>query len=61
MAHNDLRFFVEALERSHQLVRISAEVDPILEITEIADRVSKAPAVGSGQFAFGRRAADSAG
>ena len=46
VAFNDLRTFVEALERSHQLVRISVEVDPILEITEIADRVSKAPAVG---------------
>jgi 4-hydroxy-3-polyprenylbenzoate decarboxylase len=43
---SDLRSFVEELDRSGQLVRVSAEVDPILEITEIADRVSKSPAVG---------------
>jgi 4-hydroxy-3-polyprenylbenzoate decarboxylase len=35
------------LERLGQLKRVTAYVDPILEITEIADRVSKSPASGS--------------
>ncbi len=42
MAYNDLREWIAALERSGELRRIKVEVDPILEITEIADRVSKA-------------------
>jgi 4-hydroxy-3-polyprenylbenzoate decarboxylase len=42
----DLRSLVEELDRRGQLARITAEVDPILEITEIADRVSKQPAAG---------------
>ncbi len=45
MAYPDLRSFVTDLERRGQLVRIAAEVDPILEITEIADRQSKLPAI----------------
>ena len=42
MAYNDLREWVSALDRAGELKRIRTEVDPILEITEIADRVSKA-------------------
>ena len=41
MAYNDLRDWISALERAGELRRIRAEVDPILEITEITDRVSK--------------------
>jgi len=41
MAYADLREFVAALERAGELRRISAEVDPVLEITEITDRISK--------------------
>ncbi len=41
MAYDDLRDFVAALERAGELKRINVEVDPILEITEITDRVSK--------------------
>jgi 4-hydroxy-3-polyprenylbenzoate decarboxylase len=41
MAYNDLREFVAALERAGELRRIPAEVDPILELAEITDRVSK--------------------
>ena len=41
MAYNDLREWIAALERGGELKRISAEVDPVLEITEIADRVAK--------------------
>ena len=41
MAYNDLRDWVAALERAGELKRIKTEVDPVLEIAEIADRVSK--------------------
>jgi len=41
MAMKDLREFIEMLDRKGQLLRISEEVDPYLEIGEIADRVSK--------------------
>jgi 4-hydroxy-3-polyprenylbenzoate decarboxylase len=41
LAYNDLRDWTAALERAGELKRIRAEVDPILEITEITDRVSK--------------------
>ncbi|HYD16796.1 MAG TPA: menaquinone biosynthesis decarboxylase, partial [Candidatus Nanoarchaeia archaeon] len=41
MAYNDLREWIAALERAGELKRVKAEVDPILEITEITDRVSK--------------------
>lgn len=42
MAYNDLRDWIAALERAGELKRIKTEVDPILEITEITDRLSKA-------------------
>lgn len=42
MAYDSLRAFVEALERAGELQRISAQVDPCLEISEITDRVVKA-------------------
>ena len=38
----DLRAFIAVLEREGELVRVSAAVDPYLEIAEIADRASKA-------------------
>jgi len=44
VAYTDLRRFIEALEQAGQLHRVSAEVDPELEIAAIADRVSKSPA-----------------
>jgi 4-hydroxy-3-polyprenylbenzoate decarboxylase len=43
----DLQSFIAALEDAGQLRRVAAEVDPVLEITEIADRVSKSPAAGN--------------
>ena len=46
MPFADLRSFVEELDRRGQLKRIACEVDPILEVTEIVDRVSKTPAAG---------------
>jgi len=41
MKYRDLRDFIQALEKQGELVRIDAEVDPRLEITEICDRVLK--------------------
>jgi 4-hydroxy-3-polyprenylbenzoate decarboxylase len=38
----DLRAFITLLEREGELVRVSSEVDPYLEMAEIADRASKA-------------------
>src|SRR5215471_17648575 len=38
MAYKDLREFVRALEEKGELRRVGVEVDPILEITEFADR-----------------------
>src|SRR5438270_8584824 len=43
-AYDDLRQWIAALDRAGELKRIKTEVDPILEITEIADRVSKGAA-----------------
>ena len=41
MAYNDLRDWIKRLERAGELRRIAAEVDPILEMAEIADRAAK--------------------
>ena len=41
MAYSDLREFIAALEKRGELKRISFEVDPVLEITEFADRAVK--------------------
>ena len=46
LPYNDLREWISALDRAGELKRIKAEVDPILEIAEITDRVSKWPARG---------------
>ncbi len=43
MAYKSLRAFVDALEQAGELVRIKEFVDPVLEIAEITDRVSKTP------------------
>ncbi|HEY7099493.1 MAG TPA: UbiD family decarboxylase [Terriglobales bacterium] len=41
MAYEDLRDWIAALNRAGELKTIRAEVDPVLEVAEIADRVSK--------------------
>jgi len=41
LAYQDLREWISALEKAGELKRIKAEADPILEIAEITDRVSK--------------------
>ena len=42
MSVKDLRDWISLLEREGELVRVAAEVDPDLEITEIVDRTVKA-------------------
>ena len=41
MAYSDLRDFIRALEKNKELKRIRVEADPVLEITEFADRAVK--------------------
>lgn len=41
MAYNDLRDWIKQLEKAGELKRITVEVDPILEMAEIADRAAK--------------------
>lgn len=41
MQYKDLRDFIKQLEKQGELKRITAEVDPYLEMTEICDRVLK--------------------
>lgn len=43
MSYKSLRAFIEALDKAGELVRIKTFVDPVLEIAEITDRVSKTP------------------
>jgi 4-hydroxy-3-polyprenylbenzoate decarboxylase len=42
VAYRDLRDFLKKLEKSGELIRVSHEVDPVLEITELTDRAVKA-------------------
>ena len=46
MPYHSLREFIDRLENENELVRIKDHVSPILEITEITDRVSKQPGGG---------------
>jgi len=41
LPYNDLRDWIAALDRAGELKKIRTEADPILEIAEITDRVSK--------------------
>ncbi len=43
MAFHSLKEFIEQLEQEGELIRIQEPVSPILEISEITDRVSKSP------------------
>ncbi len=45
--YRSLQEFIQAIDEAGELKRISAEVDPRLEVTEIADRVMKQPAGGA--------------
>ncbi len=42
MAYEDLREFIQRLEKEGELARVKHEVSPVLEMTEIADRAVKA-------------------
>ncbi len=42
MKYNDLRDFIQQLESAGQLKRISAEIDPYLQMTEVCDRTLRA-------------------
>lgn len=57
MAYEDLRDWIQTLEKYGELKRIREEVSPELEITEITDRVSKigshAATPGAGKYAPG--------
>ncbi len=46
MNYPSLREFIHKLEREEELLRIKEPVSPILEITEITDRISKQPGGG---------------
>jgi 4-hydroxy-3-polyprenylbenzoate decarboxylase len=46
LPYTDLRDWIATLERAGELRRIGTEIDPILEITEITDRVSKMKTTG---------------
>ncbi len=46
MNYPSLREFIDRLDREGELLRIKESVSPILEITEITDRVSKQPSGG---------------
>jgi 4-hydroxy-3-polyprenylbenzoate decarboxylase len=48
LAYDDLREWIAALDRAGELKKIRTEVDPILEIAEITDRVSKMPGKNNG-------------
>jgi len=48
MSPGDLKSFIHLLEQADQLVRISALVDPRLELASIVDRVSKGASRGRG-------------
>jgi len=50
MAYKNLRSFIKMLETKGLLHRIRAEVDPLLEISEITDRMSKSPDGGKALF-----------
>ncbi len=46
MAYKDLQDFIRAIEARGELKRVAVEVDPRLEITEIAERVMRMPGGG---------------
>ena len=50
MAYRDLREFIKTLENKGLIMHIKVEVDPILEITEITDRICKSPQGGKALF-----------
>ncbi|MEY4877172.1 MAG: hypothetical protein RL708_2321 [Bacteroidota bacterium] len=60
MAYRNLQHFIEVLEKNNELIRIAAYVNPDLEISEITDRISKAPTPLSVGEGLGVRSANKA-
>ncbi|HWR72732.1 MAG TPA: menaquinone biosynthesis decarboxylase [Nitrospirota bacterium] len=54
MAYANLREFIDLLEKNGELVRIRTEVDAVLEISEITDRVSKGKGAANKALLFER-------
>ncbi len=50
MAYRDIREFIKLLETKDLLHRVAVEVDPILELAEITDRMCKSPGGGKALF-----------
>jgi 4-hydroxy-3-polyprenylbenzoate decarboxylase len=50
MSYSSLNDFVELLEKKGELVRVKEELDPVLEITAVTDKVSKSPLGGKALF-----------
>jgi 4-hydroxy-3-polyprenylbenzoate decarboxylase len=50
MAYKDLREFLKLIEKKGLLKRITVEVDPILEMSEITDRMCKSPSGGKALY-----------
>ncbi|MCC8035550.1 MAG: menaquinone biosynthesis decarboxylase [Rikenellaceae bacterium] len=48
--YKNLRQYIDRLESAGQLVRVAAEVDPVYEIAEITDRISKMAGGGKALF-----------
>ena len=51
MPYSNLQEFIDALDRAGELHRVTAEVSPMLEVTQIADRVSKSSAARESEHA----------
>lgn len=51
MSYSNLQDYIDALDQAGELHRVSVEVSPRLEVTEIADRVSKSPAARESEHA----------
>lgn len=51
MSYSNLQDYIDALDKAGELHRVSAQVSPELEVTEIADRVSKSPAARESEHA----------
>ncbi len=50
MGYKDLRSFIDVIDKKGLLHRVKAEVDPLLEITEITDRMCKSKGGGKALF-----------
>ncbi len=51
MSYSNLQDYIDALDKAGELHRVSAQVSPVLEVTEIADRVSKSAAARESEYA----------